>query len=104
MVVDKEKSRHLLRCRDFSLSFNHSFSHVRSSQMSKKSFSRRGFLKASVVATAGVVLAACTPPSAPQAGSQTGAAQPAKQGVKLHFFNRGGEYVFQTMDLQIAAF
>jgi len=71
--------------------------------MSERKFSRRDFLKVSAVTTASVALAACTPPPAPQAGA--GSAQaPAKQGIKLNFFNRGGEYVFKTMDLQIAEF
>ena len=71
--------------------------------MSERKFSRRDFLKVSAVTTASVALAACTPPPAPQAGAG-GAQAPAKQGIKLNFFNRGGEYVFKTMDLQIAEF
>jgi len=70
--------------------------------MSEKRLSRRTFLKSTALATAGMALAACVAPQA--AAPQAGGAQPGKQAVKLHFFNRGGEYVFQTMDLQIAAF
>ena len=69
--------------------------------MSDKRFSRRDFLKTSAVATASLAIVACTPPPAPQAGAGSGA---AKAPVHLNFFNRGGEYVFQTMDLQIAEF
>ncbi|MFN8493177.1 MAG: extracellular solute-binding protein [Caldilineaceae bacterium] len=69
--------------------------------MSERRLSRRTFLKSTALTTVGMALAACV---APQAASPGSGAQPAKQGVKLHFFNRGGEYVFKTMDLQIAAF
>ena len=72
--------------------------------MSQHRFSRRHFLKTSALATAGVALAACvpTPAGAPQEGGQ--AAAPGSAPVHINFFNRGGEYVFQTMDLQIAEF
>ena len=70
--------------------------------MNDRRLSRRDFLKASVMATAGVTLVACV---APQAGGGAAAGTGATaEGVTINFFNRGGEYVFQTMDLQIAEF
>jgi multiple sugar transport system substrate-binding protein len=70
--------------------------------MNERRLSRREFLKASVVATAGIGLVACAVPQAgAPAGTEAGAAQ---ENVLIKFFNRGGEYVFQTMDLQIAEF
>jgi multiple sugar transport system substrate-binding protein len=69
-------------------------------KMSERRLSRRGFLKSSALATAGLMLVACAPVGAPQA--EGGA--PEGEKVLIHFFNRGGEYVFQTMDLQIAEF
>jgi multiple sugar transport system substrate-binding protein len=70
--------------------------------MIKRSLSRRGFLKSTAVATVGLTMAACVPApaGAPQGEGQAAGAAP----VHINFFNRGGEYVFQTMDLQIAAF
>jgi len=71
-------------------------------------FSRRAFLKTSALLTLGASLAACAPASgggstaAPAAG--TAAAAPGAEATHISFFNRGGEYVFQTMDLQIAEF
>jgi len=71
------------------------------------SFSRRNFLKTSALLTLGASLAACVAAPAPGAAPATSggdAAAPADAPVHLSFFNRGGEYVFQTMDLQIAEF
>lgn len=70
--------------------------------MSDKGLSRREFLKASALASAGLMLVACAAP--PTGAPQAGAAQPGEEAVLISFFNRGGEYVFQTMDLQIAEF
>lgn len=70
--------------------------------MSDKRFSRRDFLKTSAVVGAGMALAACVAAPAGAPAGEAGTA--AKEGVKINFFNRGGEYVFQTMDLQIAEF
>ena len=65
--------------------------------------SRRDFLKAASLAAVGMTLVACSP--AQRAATTEGAAQaPGEEPVKINFFNRGGEYVFQTMDLQIAEF
>ena len=63
--------------------------------------SRRDFLKTSALLTVGVSLAACVaaPAAAPAEGGE-----PGVEPVLINFFNRGGEYVFQTMDLQINAF
>ncbi len=75
--------------------------------MSDRRMSRRGFLKASAMASAGLMLVACAAPptGAPQTGADQGdAAQPGEEAVLISFFNRGGEYVFQTMDLQINEF
>src|SRR4051794_35067241 len=74
--------------------------------MSEK-FSRRTFLKTSALLTLGASLAACVPvtgggAAAPAAGGT--AAAPGTEATHISFFNRGGEYVFQTMDLQIAEF
>jgi len=70
------------------------------------SFSRRNFLKTSALLTLGASLAACVAPAgapaAPAAGGE--AAAPSDAPVHISFFNRGGEYVFETMDLQIAEF
>jgi multiple sugar transport system substrate-binding protein len=70
--------------------------------MSAKRYSRRDFLKTSAVATVGLTLAACVPApaGAPQGSGQAVSAAP----IQINFFNRGGEYVFQTMDLQIEEF
>jgi len=94
--------------------------------MNSKSMNRREFLKAVTLASAGTALAACTPKEVivtkevekivtQQVEVEKIVTQqveveklvtevPAKEKVKLNFFNRGGEYVFQTMDLQIAEF
>lgn len=65
-------------------------------------FSRRDFLKTSALLTVGASLAACVAP--PAAGPVAEGGEASAAPVKINFFNRGGEYVFQTMDLQIAAF
>ncbi len=70
--------------------------------MNDRRLSRRDFLKTSAMVSASVALAACVAPSASAPAGEAGA--PSKEGVMIHFFNRGGEYVFQTMDLQIAEF
>jgi ABC-type glycerol-3-phosphate transport system substrate-binding protein len=72
--------------------------------MSKKSINRREFLKAAALTSAGTALAACTPKEVIVTQEVLVTAVPAKETVHLNFFNRGGEYVFQTMDLQIAEF
>lgn len=70
--------------------------------MNERRLSRREFLQASVIATTSIGLAACVAPqTGAPAGTEAGAAQ---ENVLIKFFNRGGEYVFQTMDLQIAEF
>ena len=88
-----------------------------------KTTNRREFLRAAGKMLAGTtVLAACTPApvvqikevevtrevilAAPTAESAPVVTDtpPVKAPVKLNFFNRGGEYVFQTMDLQITEF
>src|SRR5688572_2957974 len=65
------------------------------------SFSRRAFLKTSALLTIGASLAACVAPTAapPAEGGAASAEAPT-----ISFFNRGGEYVFETMDLQIEEF
>ena len=70
--------------------------------MNERRLSRREFLRASVVAAASVGLVAC---AVPQAGApQEAGAGADQEKVLIKFFNRGGEYVFQTMDLQINEF
>ncbi len=70
--------------------------------MSANNFSRRDFLKASAVVSMSLSLAACAAPPAATTGE--GGAATSAEPVTINFFNRGGEYVFQTMDLQIAEF
>jgi len=69
-------------------------------------FSRRAFLKTSALLGVGAAIAACAPVAgggtAPSSGGA--AAAPGSTAPHISFFNRGGEYVFQTMDLQIAEF
>ena len=94
--------------------------------MNGKRVSRRDFLRAATLATAGVTLAACAPKEVivtkevvvtqqvevtkevvkevEKQVEKLVTAVPVTEPVKLNFFNRGGEYVFQTMDLQIAEF
>jgi len=92
--------------------------------MNGKRVSRRDFLRAAALATAGVSLAACAPKEVfvtkevvvtqevkvevtkevEKQVEKLVTAVPVEGPVKLNFFNRGGEYVFQTMDLQIAEF
>jgi multiple sugar transport system substrate-binding protein len=92
--------------------------------MEKKRLSRRDFIRAAVLATSGAALAACAPKEVivtkevqvvvtqnvevtkevEKQVEKIVTAVPVKGKVKLNFFNRGGEYVFQTMDLQIAEF
>ena len=69
--------------------------------MNNHRLSRRDFLKAAAVTTASVGLVAC---AVPQAAAPSGGEGAAQEKVLIKFFNRGGEYVFQTMDLQIAEF
>jgi multiple sugar transport system substrate-binding protein len=70
--------------------------------MSLQRFSRRDFLKTSALLGMGMSLAACVAPTSGGAPAEGGAASEAP--VHISFFNRGGEYVFQTMDLQINEF
>ena len=92
--------------------------------MNGRSFSRRDFFKAAALAAAGSAVAACAPKevivtkevvvtqqvevtkevekTVKETVQVTVVAPAAKVPVHLNFFNRGGEYVFQTMDLQIA--
>jgi len=96
--------------------------------MSSKSINRRDFLKAATLASIGTALAACTPTEVIVTQEvekivtqevevekivtqeveveveKVVTAVPAQEQILLNFFNRGGEYVFQTMDLQIAEF
>ncbi len=88
--------------------------------MNGKRFNRRDFIKASAIGTAAAALAACAPQEVvvtkevvvTQEVEVTKevekevvvTAVPEEKPVNLNFFNRGGEYVFQTMDLQIAEF
>jgi multiple sugar transport system substrate-binding protein len=92
--------------------------------MNGKKFSRRDFMRAASLAAAGTVAAACAPKEVfvtkevvvtqqvqvevtkeVEKQVQVTVVAPAKkEAVHLNFFNRGGEYVFQTMDLQIAEF
>ena len=88
--------------------------------MNGKRFNRRDFIKASAIGTAAAALAACAPQEVivtkevvvtqevtkevEKQVEKIVTAVPQKEPVTLNFFNRGGEYVFQTMDLQIAEF
>lgn len=94
--------------------------------MNGKNLSRRDMLKAVVVGSAAAALAACAPKEVivtkevvvtqqvevtkqveitKEVEKQVTVMAPAaKEPVHLNFFNRGGEYVFQTMDLQITEF
>jgi multiple sugar transport system substrate-binding protein len=88
--------------------------------MTEKRLNRRDFLRAAAVVSAGATLAACAPKEVivtkevvvtqevvkeVEKQVEVTVMAPAKtEAVHLNFFNRGGEYVFQTMDLQIAEF
>lgn len=65
--------------------------------MTGQRMTRRGFLKASAIATTGLALAACVAPQGAPGGSQA----PAGESVTLNFFNRGGEFIANVMDEQM---
>lgn len=68
--------------------------------MQRTGMSRRNFLQLAGGSTAVAVLAACAPPPAPVSSGAGAAEEP----VTLNFFNRGGQFIENVMDQQMALY